>query len=74
MISKTQRIIYECGLPYTPENILLVQQVVGETILAVLAADVRDMVYTTHDRGFAPGITSRTVDSIRKHWNFDATN
>lgn len=73
-ILKTRQILHELGLPYTTENALLVQQVVGETIIAVLAADTRDLVFTTHDKNFAAGVISRAVDSVRKHWNFDATN
>ena len=71
---KIRELLYELEFPYTPKNAIIIQQAVGETILAILATDLRDMIYTTHDSGFAAGITSRIVDSVRKHWNFDATN
>ena len=72
--NRTRELLHELGVPYNIENALIVEQVVGETILAILAADTRDLVYTTYDRGFVAGVISRTVDSVRKHWNFDAAN
>lgn len=46
------------------------KQIVGETILAILAADCRDMTKTTYDKGFVDGVISRVVDSVRNHWEF----
>lgn len=46
------------------------KQIVGETILAILAADTRDVVYTTHDKAISDGVVSRVVDSVRNHWSF----
>ena len=48
----------------------LVKQTVGETILAILATDCRDFVYTTFDRDRADGTISRVVDQVRNHWGF----
>jgi len=46
----------------------LVNQVVGETILAILATDTRPVVYTTYDRDQVSGIISRVVDQVRDHF------
>ncbi len=45
-----------------------VQQVVGEAVLAILATDTRDIVYTTYDRDQVAGIISRVVDQVRNHF------
>jgi hypothetical protein len=45
------------------------QQIIGETILQILATDTRDLVYTTFDRDRAEGIISRVVDQVRNHWS-----
>lgn len=45
------------------------QQIVGETVLAILATDCRDFVYTTYDRDRMAGIISRVVDTVRNHWS-----
>lgn len=46
----------------------LVNQTVGECILAILATDTRDVVYTTFDKMMADAVTSRVVDHVRKHF------
>lgn len=46
----------------------LVNQVVGETILAILATDTRPVVYTTYDKDQVSGIISRVVDQVRNHF------
>lgn len=44
------------------------QQVVGETILAILSTDTRSLVYTTFDKGLVDSTISRVVDQVREHW------
>lgn len=46
------------------------QQVVGETITAILATDLRSMVHTSFDKQLADSITSKVIDSVRNHWSF----
>lgn len=46
------------------------QQIVGETILQILATDHRHAMFTTFDRAAIEGATARIVDSVTKHWNF----
>lgn len=46
------------------------KQIVGETILAVLATDHTQAVYTTFDQQLMDGAVARVVDQIRNHWNF----
>lgn len=46
------------------------QGIVGETILAILATDCRDLTVTTYDKQFVDGVISRVVDSVRDHWEF----
>ena len=43
-------------------------QLIGETILAILATDTRDIVYTTYDRDRVDAVISRVVDSVRDHF------
>lgn len=70
MTIKAQQIIHEAGMPYTVETHNLVQQTVGETVLAILATDTREMIYTTYDKGLVDNIISRVIDQVRNHWNF----
>lgn len=68
--TKTQQIIDElvaCG-HYTQEA--FAQQIVGETITAILATDHRHAVFTTFDRAAIDGATSRIIEQVRNHWNF----
>jgi hypothetical protein len=46
------------------------QQIVGETVLAVLAADLRDIVVTTYDVDMANAVVNKILDNIRNHWSF----
>jgi hypothetical protein len=46
------------------------QQIVGETVLALLCTDCRDVVYTTHDKSIADGVVARAVEGVRRHWGF----
>ena len=46
------------------------KQIVGETILAVLATKTNDLVFTTYDINLKDAIIARVVDSIRNHWDF----
>ena len=44
------------------------KQIIGQTVLVILTADTRDMVYTTHDKSVVDGITGRIVDAVRNYW------
>jgi hypothetical protein len=46
------------------------KQIVGETILAIMAADIRASIYTTYDKQLADGVIHRVLDSVKKHWDF----
>lgn len=46
------------------------QQVVGQTILAILATDHRDNTYTQFDKDRVEAATLKIVDQICNHWNF----
>lgn len=54
----------------TPEQLEIAKGVVGETILAILATDCRDVIYTTYDLDRVQGIICRVVDQVRDHWEF----
>jgi hypothetical protein len=43
-------------------------QLVGETILAILATDTRSMVYTTYDKSVVDAVIGRVIDSVRDHF------
>ena len=43
-------------------------QLIGECVLAALATDTRQLVYTTYDRDMVAGIISKVVESIRNHF------
>ena len=74
MTIKAQQIVHEAGMSYTVETHNLVQQVVGETILAILATDNRNLMYTTFDRDLVNTVVAQVVDQVRKHWNFSEIN
>ena len=46
------------------------QQVVGETIVAILATDHRDLTYTQFDIDRINAATAKIIDAVRNHWNF----
>jgi len=46
------------------------QQIVGETIAAILATNCKDIIYTTYDQDRVHGIIGRVVDQVRNHWEF----
>jgi len=46
------------------------QQVVGETVLAVLATDLREYIATSYDLDMARAVVNKVVDNIRDHWSF----
>ena len=46
------------------------QQVVGETIMAILSTDHRDLTYTQFDIDRINTATSKIIDQVRNHWNF----
>jgi hypothetical protein len=50
-----------------------VQQVVGEAVLATLATDNRQAVYTTFDKQLVDGTIQRAVNQLRNHFkdNYD---
>lgn len=70
MTIRAQEIIHEARMPYTVETHNLVQQAVGETVLAILATDTRDLVCTSFDRSLVDGVISRVIDQVRNHWKF----
>lgn len=43
-------------------------QLIGECVLAALATDTRQLVYTTYDRSVVNSVISKVVDSIRNHF------
>ena len=47
---------------------LLVKQVVGECVLAILATDTRSLVYTTWDRDMVTGVIRLVVDNVRNYF------
>jgi len=49
---------------------LYAREVVGETILAILATNCKDIIYTTYDQDRVHGIIGRVVDQVRNHWEF----
>lgn len=55
------------GIPQVNPD-LLIKQVVGECVLAILATDTRSLVYTTFDRGLVDSTIARVVDSVRDHF------
>lgn len=55
------------GIPQVNPD-LLIKQVVGECVLAILATDTRPIVYTTFDRDLVASALSRAVDSVRDHF------
>lgn len=69
-MSKIQELIRELQDTGFFSDEQLAQQVVGETVLAILATDTRDIVYTTYDQDQVQGIISRVVDQVRNHWGF----
>lgn len=46
------------------------QNVVGETILAVLATDLREHILTSYDADMAQAVTNKIINNIRNHWSF----
>lgn len=68
---KIRELLYELEFPYTPKNAIIIQQAVGETILAILATDLRDCTYTTFDRDRNDNVVGRIIRNVRKHWNFE---
>ena len=67
MSDTLNKILRECG-DYSPDG--LAEEIVGETILAILATDHRHAMFTTFDKAAIDGATARIVESVRKHWNF----
>lgn len=46
------------------------QQVVGSTVLAVIAADLRDITLTSYDSDIVLATQTRIIDAIRNYWSF----
>lgn len=44
--------------------------IVGECILAILAAKVKPLGNTTYDYNLMDAVTSKIIDSVREHWDF----
>jgi hypothetical protein len=67
---RVQQIVSEleaCG-NYTQEA--FAQQLVGETITAILCTDTRSMMFTTYDKAVVDGIIGKVIDQVRNHWSF----
>lgn len=45
-----------------------VEQVVGEAVLATLAADTRQIVYTTYDQQLVNATIERVIHQLRNHF------
>jgi len=63
--------VYGLGTDYAKWDYVVqkfANELIGETILAVLATDTRDIVYTTYDRDRVDAVISRVVDSVRNHF------
>jgi hypothetical protein len=45
------------------------QQIVGETVAAILCTDCRSLVYTTHDRAVVDSVIGKVIDQVRDHWS-----
>ena len=43
-------------------------QLIGECVLAILATDTRQFVYTTYDRDMVAGIIAKVADQVRDHF------
>jgi hypothetical protein len=67
---RVQLIIDDCNMAGIKSPEAFAQQIVGETVTAILATDTRDIVHTTFDKQLVDGAISRVVDSVRNHWNF----
>lgn len=67
MSDTLNKLLRECG-NYSPES--LAREIIGETILAIMATDHRHAVFTTFDKSAMDGATQRIVDNVRKHWDF----
>lgn len=48
----------------------LLQQTVGETILAILAAKTKHLRVTTYDDDLVEATTLTIINDVRNHWNF----
>ena len=46
------------------------QQIVGETVAAILCTDTRNLVYTTHDKAVVDSVIGKVIDQVRDHWSF----
>ena len=69
MNTRLQELIEElqaCG-NYTQEA--FAEQIIGETVLAIMTTDHRHAMFTTFDKAAIEGATARIVDNVRNHWN-----
>jgi hypothetical protein len=64
------KIIDECNFIGTKSLDKFAEQVVGQTILEILATDHRHAIFTTFDRAAVDGATGRIVEAVKKYWDF----
>jgi hypothetical protein len=67
---QVQKIIDECNFVGIKSLDGFAKQIVGQTILEILATDHRCAVFTTFDRNMVDATTQRIVDSVTKYWDF----
>lgn len=71
MNTKLNEIIKQIQAPDGSINTYeLAQQIIGETILQILATDHRHAQFTTFDKAAIDGATQRIITNINKHWDF----
>jgi len=64
------KIIDECNFVGIKSLDYFAQQIVGQTILEILATDHRHAMFTTFDKAAVDGATQRIIDSVKKYWDF----
>ena len=69
-VSKIEQIIEQCNFLGIKSPEAFAQQIVGETILQILATDHRHAQFTTFDKAAIDGATQRIITNINKHWDF----
>ena len=66
-----EKLMNECDFVGIKSPEVFAKQIVGETILAILATDHRHAIFTTFDKAAIDGATARIIEQIRKHWSFE---
>jgi hypothetical protein len=67
---QVQKIIDECNFVGIKSLDEFAKQVVGQTILEILATDHRHAIFTTFDKAAVDGATQRIVEAVKKYWDF----